>query len=383
MLNAAHLNAINDIYDASLNIKQWNEALDSVTHVADARAIALMVRSKDPDQKNIRLLSSVYAKFSKTPSGFYYGMFPGKLQKNDWKYLSGRPPLVPTADTEMGYQPIQLDERADYSFLKKKTGVRRRLGIRLNPDKIWFDAMSIGFDKEYDRVPANAGQMIQPLLPHIAKSVQIARTFNELQMRYRAVLAALDRVEIGLFLALPTGEIVVKNEEANSILSQEDGLKLDATGMMKCHDADQTSELAKYITQVANTLTGESKEAEHLVRVHRPSSANPYLVDVSPLRDGQGQLGDVLEGALITVIDPERVPTMKLPRFTMYYGMTPTEAEICPLIIEGMSIEQIAETRNTKPNTAKNQVAAILQKAGVNSRLELIRLLMRVMPPVN
>ena len=56
---------------------------------------------------------------------------------------------------------------------------------------------------------------------------------------------------------------------------------------------------------------------------------------------------------------------------------------MCRFLIEGKSLEHIAEARSTTPVTAKNQVAAILDKTGVNRRAELIRLVVRVLPPVS
>jgi hypothetical protein len=63
------------------------------------------------------------------------------------------------------------------------------------------------------------------LLPHITKAVEIGRTFSQLKSRYSAVLTALDRVKVGLAIALPSGDVIVENEEAQRILSLKGGLK--------------------------------------------------------------------------------------------------------------------------------------------------------------
>lgn len=76
------------------------------------------------------------------------------------------------------------------------------------------------------------------------------------------------------------------------------------------------------------------------------------------------------------------VPYLHLDRFVALYGLTPAEADVCGWIVQGLSVNDIAEARNTTPTTAKNQVAAILAKIGVGRRAELIRLVIGMLPPV-
>jgi DNA-binding CsgD family transcriptional regulator len=116
--------------------------------------------------------------------------------------------------------------------------------------------------------------------------------------------------------------------------------------------------------------------------VKRPSGDAPLLVDVAPLKDSKAQLDSPWEGSLITIIDPDRVPYLRVDRFVALYDLTPAEADVFGHIVHGRSVNEIAEMRSTSPVTAKNQVAAILGKTGVNRRSELIRLVIRVLPPV-
>jgi len=44
----------------------------------------------------------------------------------------------------------------------------------------------------------------------MTKSVEIGRTFSQLKSRYASVLNALDRVRVGLAIALPSGEILLR-----------------------------------------------------------------------------------------------------------------------------------------------------------------------------
>jgi DNA-binding CsgD family transcriptional regulator len=55
------------------------------------------------------------------------------------------------------------------------------------------------------------------------------------------------------------------------------------------------------------------------------------------------------------------------------FGLSRREAELLPLLIEGLSNEEIAERLFISPHTVKNHVTNILRKAGVSNRFELLR----------
>ncbi len=375
--------ALTDIYDAAVNLGRWRRALDAVASTIDAKAIALLIRRPDPASKDLQMLNSTYLNFVRSPWGVYYGLRLSRLQDPDWDFLSRQPAHKPTADTAIGPTARELDQRADYALLRKKLGVGRRLGVRLNSDSVWFDAMSVAFCADAAVIPQSALEGTRFLLPHLTKAVEIGRTFSQLKSRYSAVLTALDRVKVGLAIALPSGDIIVENEEAKRILSMKDGLTKSGDGRLRCHDTDQSAELGDAISKAASTVRGEDSASECLIALKRPSGQASLLIDVAPLKDSKAELDGPLEGALITIIDPERVPYLKMDRFIALYDLTAAEADVCRLILQGVPINDIAEMRNTSPVTTKNQIASILNKTGVGRRAELIRLVIRILPPVD
>lgn len=382
MLSQNGFAALADIHDAAVNLGRWRRALDAVSKAADAKAIALLIRQPGEGVRDLQMLNSTYLNFVRSPWGLYYGLRYSHLQEPDWDFLSRQPVQVPTLDTEIGPSTAALDRRADYAFLRKKLGVGRRFGVRLNSDRVWFDAMSVAFDTERQTVPQSSLAEITSLLPHLTKAVEIGRTFSQLKQRYAAVLSALDHVKIGLAIALPTGEIVVQNAEADRILEPKDGLTKDSDGRLRCADPNNTEALTSAIKSASLTAQGEANAAECPMTLPRRSSGGPLLLDVAPLHDSQSDLSGRLEGALITLIDPDRLPDFEIDRFSALYNLTPAEADVCGFVLRGENTKGIAERRNTSPVTVKNQIATVLEKTDTHSRAELIRLVLRVLPPV-
>ena len=138
MLDKDGYAALSHIYDAAVNLGRWRRALDAVAIAVEAKAIALLIRRAGPTANDLNMLNTTYLRFTRTPWGIYYGLRLSKMQEADWAFLSKQDAHRLTLDTEIGPTAEELDRRADYAFLRKRLGVRRRLGVRLNDDKYWF-----------------------------------------------------------------------------------------------------------------------------------------------------------------------------------------------------------------------------------------------------
>lgn len=57
------------------------------------------------------------------------------------------------------------------------------------------------------------------------------------------------------------------------------------------------------------------------------------------------------------------------------WGLTSSERDVAILMLKGLSVSEIGDLRQTRPGTVKAQCAAIYRKAGVNSRSQLLSVL--------
>jgi len=66
-------------------------------------------------------------------------------------------------------------------------------------------------------------------------------------------------------------------------------------------------------------------------------------------------------------------PTSKGSGLSQDFGYSERERDILPLILEGLSNEEIGERLFISPHTVKNHVTSIFRKAGVLNRFELLK----------
>jgi DNA-binding CsgD family transcriptional regulator len=81
--------------------------------------------------------------------------------------------------------------------------------------------------------------------------------------------------------------------------------------------------------------------------------------------------------AVIFVLDPENPPAIATDAFKRFFGVTSAEARVCEALLNGMSIQEIADSFNISVNTIRTQVKSIFRKCDVQSQGELMMLLAR------
>lgn len=371
------LGAIGLIYDTTIDSSRWGAALDEICTTLGAKACALLVQSRTDVPYDVNALSRAYRDYVQTPEGAYYLSKLRIYEKTDWEAFARQPVGRPFTDLAVGITQQILDSRPDCVALEKHLGVRRRLGIRLNDTPVWFDGLTVGFCPNTVEVPL---KFIAPIVPHLARAIELGRTFAHLQAQYHAVLTALDRINAGLAIALSDGQIIVANEETHRILSLQDGIFLGRNNRLRASSQSDTSLVLRSIASAAQTARGEGKQTESRLQLKRRDHNSPLLIDITPLRDSGRELDMYLEGALITLIDPDFPRLLEVGRFAELHSFSPAERDVCTLLIEGRSLVEIAELRGTTQTTVKNQVNRFLAKAGAASRFDLIRKIARTVP---
>ena len=78
---------------------------------------------------------------------------------------------------------------------------------------------------------------------------------------------------------------------------------------------------------------------------------------------------------------PTQDQTMLIHKFNTYEKLTEREGEIAALLIRGKTYKMISAELHVSENTIKTHVKNIYSKAGVQSRTELMNLLLDIKNP--
>ena len=101
------------------------------------------------------------------------------------------------------------------------------------------------------------------------------------------------------------------------------------------------------------------------------------MVDVIPVaRDSADDAGAPAAAVTVLVTDGEQAGAPSADALRCYYGLTPAEAELTSLLVEGLPLERAAARRGVSRNTARGQLKRIFSKTRTNRQAELVGLVL-------
>ena len=369
------------VYDSAVDQTLWGQTLDvTASSVGAVGAMILSVENSAENPLQVGYFSTVWKDSVELITEYNRDYAP--FEKDAWDTLVSGPKHEFLDTSKFWADDPSIMERPDFLFLKKVAGVAHRCAARLNDNNRWFEALTVHFNYQKRVIPASAIAGLGVVVPHIAKAMEMGRAFDLLRNRYQAVLGALDFVDVGLCIALSDGSVVVHNREAQRIFDLQDGITLGKNRILKCRQRETEAKIAEVIMSVGETARGESTTVESVFSISRPSTREPFLVEISPIRDASAEIENSLQGALVMIVDVNDTSPIKIDHLAFAYKLSGAERDVCRYLVDGWINSDIADKRGVGLETVKTQVKTIFRKTNVNSRGQLIRLAIKTSPPV-
>lgn len=266
--------------------------------------------------------------------------------------------------------------------LTERWGFVMRTAAAVNSNGPWVDTLLCQHRDcdQWQKLLANRD--VQIAFPILANALSLGRTVRALRSRFNAALSVLDALGLGVFLIDARHNVIDLNDAAQHILDAADGIRLNSKRQMMLSTHEEEQEL-RALTDAANgLLKGEVNQHETVMSVRRQSGRYDYLISVQPLNDAAAELEVGLRCAFVTVIDPGKDGALSIDGLTALGKLTPTEADIVRLLVEGRRLREIAERRNVSINTIKTQLKDVVQKLRCSTQSDVIRMAAATRVPV-
>lgn len=374
-----HLNLIADLYDTSIDYSLWPSLLDRTAHLVGSKMSSLYaVESLDASRFEVHGTSSLFTRTFLDD----YANHLSQYDAEGMEIIARSTPGTIIRDQDVWLDRQAFTVRPDVIRMREDFGILHRAGMRLNDQRAWMDVVVFQFDQSRGNITPQESDVVRLFWPHIAKSIAMNRAFSALQSRFNAVLGALDRFHIGLFLVTRSGSVIHHNASASNLLARKDGVSLTKARTLSIADSDRTAELAGAIDQISRTVQAEGIDASRTFRVSKPSGGDPYLIEVSPLKDVHGEIDPRFKGAIVSVIDPDDRIEISTRGLLELYDLTPAEIAVAELLVVGRTAHEIADIRSVSFNTARSQIRSLMTKTGTSNRTDFIRLALTVNLPI-
>ena len=374
------------IYDAAISETRWQNALDECARCIGADGAMLYEFSS---------LNSVDFELEKTNSMFL--RIAGELEEYNRLVAEGRGSDLDKQGLGANHAAKKFSVTFDediwdiddqfYARPEVEIGVRlglvRRVLVNLSDDPNTFSGLIYLFGEDSrSSIPTWTKEVANFFAPHMAKAVELNRLTSRLNQRYNAVLSVLNKVDTGVFILLENGDVILQNNAADDLVAEQDGLFLNRDGRIRCATSADTQKFAKVVRRVGATASGTNDFAGTSFLIERKSGKDPLLSVIAPLRDADMELEAGLAGALVTIVDPTRQMQVETKSLGEAYGFTKAEERLLPLLLDGLSYREIAETLGVGPETIKTQISSVMAKSGCKNRTALLWKIFQFHPPI-
>jgi DNA-binding CsgD family transcriptional regulator len=197
-----------------------------------------------------------------------------------------------------------------------------------------------------------------------------------------------DRYESSIIVLDRNASIISRNRAAQIMLEKGDGLISNGPSFTAVRAAER-SLLSKAIGRavVANGPSFQGTVDPSTLLISR-SERLPLTVSIVPAKllldalDVSLNDSDKLPAAVVIVADPETPLADSIRRVCKVYGLTPAETRLAELLVDGLTLSEIADAMELKLSTVRVYLKQVFSKTGVHRQPMLIRMLLTARIPL-
>lgn len=222
----------------------------------------------------------------------------------------------------------------------------------------------------------DAREAYKQLVPHIQNGLHLRGKFLALKARKRTIEGLLNSLSTAALLIDESGRVIENNRAADSLLTNSRSLTL-LRGRLVARSASEQQNLRRAIVAATRTAcaSGDYDVTAGSVYISRANSSSPYRVSIHPLPRTRYSFSRVA-AAVVYILDPEGSCVNDLTGLTAFFGLQPSEMELCRQLVSGKSLLEAADTLAITQGTARQRLKAIFRKTDTHSQSSLLRLIL-------
>jgi DNA-binding CsgD family transcriptional regulator len=218
--------------------------------------------------------------------------------------------------------------------------------------------------------------VLEPVLPHLRRAVDIMLRTKTLRQRHDSATASLDRVPQPVILLDSNRCVVFANRAAVRILRRRDGLAVEGNRLRATpvggHD------VLHELCEDCRRMPVASTRSERFLFVERPSLKEPLEIVAVPLT-AMNTLGIADERASLAlfIVDPEGSPEVEEQTLCELFGLTAAEARVASALAGGLTLAETSLELRISVTTARWHLRHVFAKTSTSRQPELVSVLLR------
>ncbi|MBP0631109.1 helix-turn-helix transcriptional regulator [Cupriavidus sp. AcVe19-1a] len=367
-LPAAELSALlAQLYQGPTEAVPWAGFLETVRQRLDAVFVTLVLRHPATDRPGLIVNASAYGPHLPGEPSYserYYALCP---------FLDLHPDRLFSADELFG----EAGWLAHPFYAQYLAPLKLRYILAANlvtPDGVEC-ALFISRGEASDDFGATEKAVLQGLLPHLKRAVDLHAAFDLLQSERALYAEAVDRLLVGAIILDEHGKAIRSNDVARRLLQARDGLYLSDGTLHACCPVE-SRRFRKILEDTAQAHALATSRSE-VTLLSRPTAATPLSVLVRPIPLSYRTEDKARRPAVAVFIrDPAGSPRNTHASLRKLFHLTPTEIELALLMVDGLTLDEAAVRLGVRKNTVRAHLRGIFAKTGATRQAVLVKMLL-------
>lgn len=219
-----------------------------------------------------------------------------------------------------------------------------------------------------------------PLPAHSAKVLPLRRRSDKYGSgrpdgMQSLLMSALDEIDYGMIMIDAQGRICHANHLARTEMGRQEHLYMDGDRLIAC--------AVMHREALAAAIARASRGARSLVDLSQPESTlTPLTVAVVPV--GQNVEGSLQPSSVLVITGKQHMcEQISLQFFARRYALSRSEQIVLQALVQGYSVQEVAEERGLALSTVRSQVKDIRIKTRCKSVRELLGMVSALPPLVS
>lgn len=364
-----------DIYDTVATPSKWTQVLDRVAERMGARGVAIFDISGQGAHRRIGV-PHMSGDYDRGQMEAYLAAFHSwELEDHDaFERHSLAADGIDIIDNHALF-PDEGETLRPHHRVLEQYEIRYRMGCLLDKDNPQRGRFTCQFSDAELVLPEERQQEFKLLMPHAAKALSLGRPAQDLALARQGLLAAMDRLTIGVCIMDSGARIVATNDEFRRQVEAWPLLGADAAGRLQLGTAAAARVFQSMFDDVTRHGQYGARPRKEAIPLGEDPADGALCLEVAPLHALPEMGTSPLSGVILYSLDTSRAVQIDLDAVGRVFGLTAAELELTELISQGLTNAQIAERRARALDTVRTQVKSVLAKTGSANRTQLVRLL--------
>jgi len=234
-------------------------------------------------------------------------------------------------------------------------------------------AWAISFLREKDDAPLSLAALQQvesEVGPHLRRALSMRARLAHLRLMASAGLGGLDRCSYPVWIVDESGKVFFSNAAASEYMRGPGPVLAVQGGCLKPQGQRITTEWSDLLA--LSRPAAKAKAAGLSLYCQDGTKAVVQCLALSPIA---AAATDWQRPMRMVVLNGRSGPNRSDDLLKHLYGLTPAEVRIGGLLVQDLTVAEIAEQCSTKVDTVRGQLKSMLRKTECRRQAELVRLL--------